>query len=200
MEAKRRFDMFINGKSEALHPNLRSAVFRTVISANGAEEFEALQKYYEKSTSVDGKEIILQSLGQVTDSKLAERYLNFLFSPEVTVQDVHSGASSLAANPKTRHTLWNYIKTYWDSVVYPKLSSNMVVLDRFLRISLTTFADEEIASEVRDFFENKDNTGYDRSLGVIEDSIKSNAAYKKRDADVLREWLSAHGYLGIRVD
>ena len=190
--------MFSNGNSDALHPNLRSAVFRTVISANGSKEFEALQKHFRTTTSVDGKEIILQSLGHVADTKLADKFLNFLFSPEVAVQDIHSGASSLATNPSTRHILWKYIKTNWDSIVYPKLSSNMVVLDRFLRITLTNFANEEIAYEIRDFFKSKDNTGYDRSLGVIQDSIKSNAAYRERDADVLREWLSAHGYLGVK--
>lgn len=71
----------------------------------------------------------------------------------------------------------------------------MVVLDRFLRITLTTFTSEGIAQEISNFFKEKDNTGYDRSLGVIADSIKSNAAYRERDSGILQEWLSAHGYL-----
>ena len=192
--------MFINGKSDALHPSLRSAIFRIVISANGEEEFGALQEQFGKTTSVDGKEIILQSLGQVANSELANKYLDFLFSPEVAVQDIHSGASTLAANPKTRRALWDYIRTNWDLIVYPKLSSNMVVLDRFLRITLTTFANDAVAGEIKDFFKSKDNTGYDRSLGVIQDSIKSNAAYRERDSEALREWLSAHGYLGLKAD
>lgn len=144
---------------------------------------------------MDGKEIILQSLGQTSKSELAREYLDFLFSPEVAIQDVHSGASSLAANPKTRHALWRYIQTNWDAVVYPKLSSNSVVLDRFLRLTLTSFTEEDIAQEISTFFAEKDNTGYDRALGVVADSIKSNAAYRERDSVVLREWLSAHGYL-----
>ena len=166
-----------------------------MISTNGTDKFEALQRHYGKTSSVDGKEIILQSLGQVADSELAKKYLNFLFSPEVAVQDIHSGASALAANTKTRYALWDFIRTNWDLVVYPKLSSNMVVLDRFLRITLTTFANETVAREIEEFFKSKDNTGYDRSLGVIQDSISSNAAYRKRDSEVLREWLFAHAYL-----
>ena len=187
--------MFAEGNPDAIHPNLRSAVFRVVISNGSREEFETIQREFEKTTSVDGKEIILQSLGQTTKSELAKEYLDFLFSPEVAIQDIHSGASSLAANPKTRDTLWKYIQTNWDSVVYPKLSSNVVVLDRFLRLTLTSFTKDDIAQEISTFFKEKDNTGYDRALGVVVDSIKSNAAYRERDSDVLREWLSAHGYL-----
>ena len=194
-EAKRRFGLFAEGGVDALHPNLRSSVFRVVVSTGGRKEYETLQKEFEKITSVDGKEIILQSLGQTTESELAKEYLDFLFSPEVAIQDVHSGASSLAANPKVRYTLWKYIQTNWDAMVCPKLSSNVVVLDRFLRLTLTTFTKEDIAQEINTFFKEKDNTGYDRALGVVADSIRSNAAYRERDSGILGEWLSAHGYL-----
>ncbi len=70
----------------------------------------------------------------------------------------------------------------------------MVVLDRFLRLSLDQFNTREAAEEIAKFFEGRDNRGYDRTLGVVSDTILGRATYKERDAKVILEWLKAHGY------
>jgi len=192
-EAKRRFQKFTSGDRDAIHPSLRSAIFRTVISEGDETEYEAVKQEYSQTTSIDGKEICLQSLGRVQNPALAKDFLSFLFSDKVAVQDVHSGAASLAANPKARGVLWEYIKENWDTV-HKKLSGNSIVLDRFLRMSLSKFASHEVEKDIAQFFSTKDNRGYDRSLGVIADTIRGNANYKERDAKLIKEWLSAHGY------
>lgn len=71
----------------------------------------------------------------------------------------------------------------------------MVVLDRFLRVSLNKFADFETEKDIEKFFESKDNRGYDRTLGIVADSIKGRAAYRARDLEVIKEWLGVHGYV-----
>ncbi|KAJ9641853.1 hypothetical protein H2199_005066 [Coniosporium tulheliwenetii] len=195
-EAKKRFSAYTSGSDKsAIHPSLRSAVFRIAITEGGQETYDAVKQEYLTTTSIDGKEICLVSLGRVQTPELANAYLDFLFSDKVAVQDVHSGAASLAANTKTRYLLWEFIKKNWDSKVYPRLSGNMVVLERFLRMSLTKFASLEIEKDIQSFFEGKDNRGYDRGLGVISDTVRSSATYRERDLDTAKEWLGAHGYL-----
>lgn len=131
-------------------------------------------------------------MGRIGTPDLARDYFTFLMSA-VQVQDVHSGAMALSANGKTRHALWECIKENWDTV-HSRLSGNMVVLDRFLRVSLNKFADEDVEKDIAAFFEKKDNRGYDRSLGVISDTIRGNAQYYQREERLLLEWLNAKGY------
>ena len=145
------------------------------------------------TTSIDGKEICLQALGRVEKAELASDFLQFLFSDAVAIQDKHSGAASLAFNPKARLGLWEFIKNNWDAV-YGRLSGNPVVLDRFLKLSLSKFASHEVERDIAQFFEGKDNRAYDRGLGVIADTIRGNADYKERDGKLIVEWLKAHGY------
>jgi aminopeptidase N len=195
-EAKQQFsDYFSSKSSSAIHPSLRSAVFRIAITEGGSSEYEAVKNEFQSTSSIDGKEIALQSLGRVQSPDLAKDFLQFMFSPAVAVQDVHSGASALAANGKTRNEVWQFIKTHWDDKVYPRLSGNMVVLERFLRMSLNKFASAEVKADIEKFFEGKDNKGYDRALGVISDTLAGNSKYKERDASLIREWLGAHGYM-----
>ncbi|EKG11117.1 Peptidase M1 alanine aminopeptidase/leukotriene A4 hydrolase [Macrophomina phaseolina MS6] len=194
-EAQRRFSAYQSGDKKAIHPSLRGPIFRIVVTEGGEQGFEAIKQEFLTNTSIDGREICLQALGRVQTPELAKAYLDFLFSPAVPVQDMHSGAASLAANSKTRHTLWAYIKEHWDTKVYPELSGNMVVLDRFIKLSLAKFASFEVAKDVKTFFADKDCKGFDRALAQSDDIMTGGAKYRERDSAVVKEWLSAHSYL-----
>lgn len=192
--AQTRFKSFMSGDAKAIHPSLRAAVFKISIKYGGDEAYRAVQREYLTTTSVDGKEITLQSMGQVQTPELAKDYLTFGFSGKVATQDVHSVGGSLAANSKTRDAVWSYIKENWD-MIRDRLGGNMVLLERFLRICLQKFASEEVEKDIEAFFQDKDQEGFNRGLAVVADSVKGNARYKKRDLEGVREWLSAKGYL-----
>ncbi|KAL5114216.1 hypothetical protein ACEQ8H_007918 [Pleosporales sp. CAS-2024a] len=191
----KKFDAFTSGDKSAIHPSLRRAVFATAIRQRGEPAFRAVQQEYLSTTSIDGKEICLVSLGRVQSPELATEYLNYIFSDKVAMQDKHSGTIALANNSKVRIEVWKFIRDNWDTKVYPTLSGNMVVLERFLRFGLNKFADDKVADEIAAFFKDKDTRGYDKGLEVIDDTIRSYAKYAKRDEEVVREWLTANGYI-----
>jgi aminopeptidase N len=195
-EALRRFDLYISGEDKtAIHPSLRKGVFSISIKERGEPAFKAIQNEYLTTTSIDGKEICLQALGRIQTPELAQEFLSFIFSDKVAMQDKHSGIVALASNAKVRPEVWTFIRKNWDSHVHPTLSGNMVVLERFLRLGLNKFADEKVADEIAAFFKDKDNRGYNKGLDVIDDTIRSHAKYRGRDEKVVREWLSANGYM-----
>lgn len=192
-EAQRQFQAYISGDRKAIHPSLRLAVFQINVTEGGKAAYDAVKQEYLNDSSVDGKEICLQSLGRVQTPELVEEFLEFQFSDKVATQDVHSGSIALAANAKARDTLWGWIKENWDKV-HGKLSGNSVVLDRYLKNCLQKFASHEKDQDIKDFFREKDNTGYDRGLAQVSDTIQGNANYKERDERLLLDWLKAYGY------
>ncbi len=192
-EAQRQFHLYVGGDKAAIHPSLRLAVFKIAIRYGGRSEYEAVKNEWSTTSSIDGKEIALSSLGRIQDSQtLLPDFLSFIFST-VAIQDIHTAASALAVNARTRVGLWEYTKENW-GMVREKLGGNMVVLDRFLRLSLDKFTDLEAERDIARFFRDKDNRGYDRTLGVVSDTIKGRASYRRREKDVLLEWLKAHHY------
>jgi len=70
----------------------------------------------------------------------------------------------------------------------------MIVFDRFIKRGLAEFNDVETEKEIANFFADKDNRGYDRTLAVISDTILGRVAYKERDAKKTLVWLQANGY------
>ncbi|KAL8944929.1 MAG: hypothetical protein Q9216_000090 [Gyalolechia sp. 2 TL-2023] len=193
-----RFQLYLSGERESIHPSLRLPVFRINVAEGGKEAYEAVKNEYLKTTSIDGKEICLQSLGRVQTPVLVDDFLDFQFSDKVKVQDMHSGSVALAANSNARDSLWQYITKNWDRV-YEKLSGNSVVLDRYLKNSLQKFASLEKEREIAIFFEGKDTKGFDRGLVQVSDTIRGNAKYKERDERLTLEWLQAHGYAPSNV-
>ena len=88
-EAQRRFKAYTAGDKSAIHPNLRLAVFRIAVAEGGQEEFDAVIKEYTQTTTVDGKEICLASLGRVRSPELIQQVLE--------VSDGLCGSSSVDA-------------------------------------------------------------------------------------------------------
>lgn len=196
MEALRRFDLYTSEEDKsAINPSLRNAVFSIAVKERGESAFKAIQNEYLTTTSIDGKEICLQSLGRVQTPELAREFLNFIFSDKVAMQDKHSGTIALSSNAKVRIEVWKFVRDNWDSHIHPTLSGNLVVLERFLRFGLNKFADEKVADEIAAFYKDKDNRGYNKGLDVIDDTIRSHAKYRGRDESVVREWLKANSYL-----
>jgi aminopeptidase N len=191
-EAKKRFDAYIGEKSP-ISPDLRLTVFRLGVENGGKEAYEALKQDYITTTSIDGKETALQALGRVQTPELARDYLEFQFSEHVGIQDTHTGSKVLALNAKTRATLWDWFKANW-STIEGKLGGNPVVLNRYVKMALSEFADHAVEKDIEAFFKDKDTKGFDKALAQISDTVRSNADYKERDEKLLVEWLEAKGY------
>lgn len=135
----------------------------------------------------------MASLARTTDPEILKEYLEFLISDKVAAQDIHTGAANLAANAKARHAWWDFLKANW-STIEKKLGSNKVVLQRFVKLSLSKFADHGIEQDISKFFEDKDKSGIDRSLIIVSDTVRTNANYKERDEKLILAWLEANGY------
>ena len=236
-EANRQFNAFMSPSPEnptlsAVHPSLRRSVFKLACTTDSVGVYPKIQEYYLHTTSIDGKEMCLISLGRVQTTDLARQFFIFLLSPEVATQDIHSGATALGANkPEIRQELWNCIKEYWTqrplgevadvpplpeaqgtdagagghkiaggashASVLEKAGTNRgVVLSRFLRMGLSKFSDAGVAKDIESFFSDKNpaELGCDRDLGVIKDTVFARDGYRKRDQNVVEEWLSAKGY------
>lgn len=193
-EALSQFERYTGGDMSAIHPSLRSAVFRIAVKTQGKPAFDALQKEFLTSKTFDGALCALAAMGHIPTTDLAHEYLQFAFDGQVKSQDVHQVAASLAANSTVNIEVWNYIKEHYDNL-YKLLSGNMGVFDRFLRIGLAKYSSKKVHDDIKDFFADKDCKGFDRGIGVVLDQIANASAYKERDSQALEEWLEAHSYL-----
>jgi aminopeptidase N len=193
-EALWQFERYTAGDMSAIHPSLRSAVFRIAAKTQGKPAFDALQGEFLTSKTFDGALCALAAMGKIPTTDLAHEYLQFAFDGKVKLQDVYNVVGSLASNSAVNIEVWNYIKEHYDDL-YKLLSGNMSVFDGFLRVGLSKYSSKKVHDDIKDFFADKDCKGFDRGLGVVLDQIANSSAYKERDSKALEEWLEAHSYL-----
>jgi len=192
-EAQSRFELFTSGKDQsAAEPSVRGSIFEICVQYGGSSEYAAVKNEWQTTKSPNNKEVALRALGRFKDPALLDDYLKLLIE-EVPNQDVHVAALALARNQYQKHGFWRYFQANFDTFK-AKLSKSMIVFDRFMNWGLTKFNDVETEKEIANFFADKDNRGYDRTLAIISDGILGRAAYKERDAKKTLEWLKANGY------
>ncbi|KAI0136974.1 peptidase family M1 [Xylariales sp. AK1849] len=190
------FDSWSKGES-ALNPSLRSVVYRAGVKSDPAKAYDALRKEWETTTSPDGKGICLTALGHLRDTGLISNdILPFLFntaSDSVPSSDMHILGSALSGNSLGRPLLWKYLQDNWDQAT--KKMANPVILDRFVRLTLSKFTDARYLDELDAFFKDKDTSSFDRTLEQAKDAVRGRIAYRERDAETVKEWLASNGYV-----
>lgn len=186
------------GDRKAVHPSLKRAVFRTVLeNTTGAELADAYEVVLDEAknpTSVDGREAAAFALGSVKDDKLIERSYTLLFDGTIPQQDVHTLLNRLCGNSASRTRSWQFIKAKWDDI-YAAFSSNMVILDRLMRLTIANYASKDVYDDMVAFFKDKDTTGFDRSLAQSLDVVKGKYQWVDRSSAEVEAWLKDHKYL-----
>lgn len=196
-EATKRYKSWAeNPEASNLHPSLLSAVLQAGIISDPAGAVDFLKKEWFNTKNVDGKLVISRVLGRVPDADLIKNEIipfNFNTSPRDNLTaDMHFLGLNLANNPRGRAAQWQYMKDNWAACT-SKLS-NPIVLDRFIRSTLSSFVEDADVADVAAFFQDKDTSSYNRTLETAKDKSSARAAYKKRDAAAIKEWLTANGY------
>ncbi|KAL7624561.1 hypothetical protein AAE478_006128 [Parahypoxylon ruwenzoriense] len=200
-KAKSLFDSWAD-EGTPLHPNLRTVAYRAGVKLDPAKAVKALKKEWYSGASIDGKEVCLSSLGHVRDADLISESLlpfNCDSSPpappseSVPSGDMHSLGSTLANNSVARPIQWKYTQDNWEKLTVKM--ANPVVLDRFVKLTLNKFTDAKYIGEIESFFADKDTSAFGRTLEQVKDAIRGRAAYRERDAAIIKEWLGSNGYL-----
>ncbi|KAF4589807.1 aminopeptidase 2 [Ophiocordyceps camponoti-floridani] len=171
-EALGRFDAWVSDpEKNPIPPSLRVAVWRAAARADAKRAFAVLKKEWSTTKSVDGKLLCLQAMGAAQDEEaIRTAILPFNFgtsSDSVPAGDMHVLGQALAEHPVGRDAQWAYLKANWEACV-AKLG-NPIVLDRFVRLSLGSFVDEGVVSDMDAFFEGKDTGAFNRTLGTVRD-------------------------------
>lgn len=190
---EQRYSDWLAG-ADTFTPSFRGSVLGYAVSKHGQSAYEQVKARYMADTSVDGKEVCLTALGRVKEPQLVQDFLDFLFSDQMTLQNIHLAFSALGNNEHSRGLLWKYIKRNWKRV-YGRLSKSAVVLSWCIEMGLSHFNDLETEREIASFYADKDTSHFRQSLSVALECIKRNATFKQRSEGETLEWLERNSYI-----
>lgn len=192
--AESAFSEWTNSKS--IDSSLREFIFGAVASSENfsQEKFDSLLGEVTKPSTLDSREITLSALGNIRDRSLASQLLAIILDEEaIPTMDAHFVAVNLTKNSSIRGDFWQFFKANYTKL-HALMSTNMVVLERFVKLTLCNYQSADMAQEVESFFQNKDVHGFERALKQVLDQIQINAAWYERDHQKVYGWLENNGF------
>uniref|UniRef100_A0A674F5F0 Aminopeptidase n=1 Tax=Salmo trutta TaxID=8032 RepID=A0A674F5F0_SALTR len=179
-EARRRFKDHVEGK-QILSADLRSPVSCSLHK----------QRPHSKLTFADMQEEknrIERVLGAISAPDLIQKVLTFALSEDVRPQDTVSVIGGVAGSSKHgRKAAWKFVKDNWEEL-HNRYQGGFLI-SRLIKLSVDGFAIDKMAAEVKSFFESHHAPAAERTVQQCCENILLNAAWLKRDADDIHQYL-----------
>ncbi|XP_062304787.1 puromycin-sensitive aminopeptidase isoform X4 [Osmerus eperlanus] len=141
---------------------------------------------------VEGKQILsadLRSPVYLTVLKHGDSAtLDTMLKEEVRPQDTVSVIGGVAGSSKHgRKAAWKFVKDNWQEL-HNRYQGGFLI-SRLIKLSVDGFAIDKIAAEVKSFFESHHAPAAERTVQQCCENILLNAAWLKRDADDIHQYL-----------
>lgn len=153
--AKDMFEKFQAGDHNAIHPNLKAAVFALSLVHGGEREYNTILTRYHSAPTADERNTCLRVLGRAKQPDLIQKTLGLALSGEVKMQDVYMPIGGLRAHREGIEARWEWMCSVWDELV-KRLPPSGTMLSSVVGICAGGFTRSEQAERVRAFFDKKD--------------------------------------------
>lgn len=187
------FEQF--GKAHAgfeINADIRGAVYAIVAIYGNATILDQLLKIYDQTQDGQEKRRILNALAGAgcNDGSLVERVLEFLMSDKVLVSDAPLVLERMGSHDKPCRIAWDFVKTHWEEMVRSFHSGGGKLLPHTIEGLVSSFNHDEIIREAEEFLQAHPLDGGERAVARALEKSRSNAAWHKRDAEDISEWLN----------
>ncbi|KAI8843506.1 peptidase family M1-domain-containing protein [Chytriomyces cf. hyalinus JEL632] len=213
-ELKRRFDLFVSGNEDALHPELRAIAFRSVLSHCTEETAQdildsILTVYKDPKTQAAEATDILRVLGAVKSNNALDRILSVLIFNQdiVRTQDFATPLQGIARYSSdlrsARPLLLQWMQQNWGQLRAKFEGNGRMLGSIFSACVATSIGDDVIASvegwvrgdgldEADAVLRTKDCDGFRRGLNQALEGMHAKTAFINRESTALAAWVSAN--------
>ncbi|KAJ5218687.1 uncharacterized protein N7498_000786 [Penicillium cinerascens] len=188
---KAAFEMFAQfraGDRSAIHPDLRAAVFGSVLKFGSTEEYNAVLDIYRTTEDSNERITALAALGHARSPALVQRTTAMLLGDQVRLQDIQAPMTNLGTHPNGIAALWHWITENW-SIIKRRLSSGLLILSTVISLCTKGLTTEEQRRNVEEFFEKSKTKGFNNALRNSLDEIQIKIRWIERDAEDVQKWL-----------
>lgn len=177
-----------------IHPSLRLFVYTTIAASSkfSEDQYKVILNQITHPTSLDSREVALTALGSVTNTDIAKELLKVMVDTKIVpLMDLHFLAKPLSANYATKNLFLDFFLENYEESLYKPMSTNAIVLDRLVKLTLRNYQNNEVYDRIDKFFATRDVHGFERSLKQSLDNIKINANWYNRDLTKVNEYLES---------
>jgi aminopeptidase 2 len=153
--ALQMFQRFQDGDLEAVHPNLKPAVFALALIHGGEKEYDTILARYHSAPTGEERNTCLRVLGRAKQPELIQRTLGLALSGEVKMQDVYMPIGGLRTHREGIERRWEWMCSVWSELV-KRLPPSGTMLSSVVGMCAGAFTRKEQMKAVGEFFKERD--------------------------------------------
>ena len=189
-EARIKFERFITGQPDEIHPNLRGSIFALNVKFGGSKEYEAVLEIYKNTKVADQKTAALSALTASRDIALINRTLEMsLQESEVRPQDIIYIFRNIISNEVARRPTWQFVKTNWARIYEKFAGGSISLLSSIVSASTGSLTTLKDAEDIEDFFKDKETASFSRVIAQSIEKVIMAARWLERDRQPIADWL-----------
>lgn len=187
-DARRRFDVYlIDG---TLDPDIRQTVFSLICENGSLSSFDEMLAVYDQNDDHQEKIRVLRAMGSFKSPGVIQKVLAFSLSDKVRSQDTPILLNNVGANDDGRKPTWEFIKENWAELQRRYHGGGFGSVTGVLQTTSSGFITTEDLADVEKFFSEHQVPGTERAMAQSLETIRSNIAWRARDLENIREWLT----------
>ena len=197
-EATKRFKQYVKdptapGVSKSMPADLKVAIFRVALSNPANEKsYEELREAHEKVGSNVERRDIYFAIGSTYSKENKVDVLDWATSGQVPIQDFAFLFDSVAGDGiQGRQLAFDYFRENFDSIRAKVSSGSPFIFSRVVKACCGGFASEEKASEIEEFFEERDLPDIKRTVAQVVEATRTKAkfAVSLTSSEAFRQYL-----------
>uniref|UniRef100_A0A8C1MYQ1 Aminopeptidase n=1 Tax=Cyprinus carpio TaxID=7962 RepID=A0A8C1MYQ1_CYPCA len=189
--------LFENDKNSSnkfsIHPNLRKAIYCSVIANGDENDWEFAWEEYKRATVAAEKDKLRYALSCTKEIWLLNRYLQYTLDPsKIRKTDMVSTINYIAKNVAGQPLAWDFVRGHW-SYITQEYGAGVISLGSLLDAVTKRFSTdvelEELKQLQREQEEKKQGIAA-RALEQVIERTEANIKWVKENKQIVKDWFT----------
>ncbi|XP_050165703.1 aminopeptidase N [Myiozetetes cayanensis] len=180
-----------NVSNNPVPPNLRSAIYCSMVATGGEEAWDFLWKRFEEATVVSEADKLRTALACSPHSWILSRYLEYaLDSTKIRKQDATSTINSIASNVVGQPLAWDFIRGNWKTL-FSQYGGGSFSFSRLILSVTQRFSSEFELQQLEQFKEDNQDIGFGSGTRALEQALertRANIDWVKENRATVLSW------------
>jgi aminopeptidase N len=177
---------------EDIPSNIRNVVLSTIARYGSKPEFDQMFSWLSLATAPENTVVLAHAMTNFRKPAEIKRALYLIKSPSVRLQDVHYWIVYSLANPVARGYAWQWLKDNWQWL--KDTAGGDHGFSHLPMYVARAFSDVSFIEPYQSFFKKVYEPSLDRTIKQGLETIKMQAAWRKRDEQALLDWLATRKF------
>ncbi|NWI04281.1 AMPN Aminopeptidase, partial [Tichodroma muraria] len=180
-----------NTNNNPVPPNLRSAIYCSMVATGGEEAWNFLWKKFQEAHVVSEADKLRTALSCSPHPWILNRYLQFTLDPtKIRKQDATSTINSIASNVVGQPLAWDFIRGNWRTL-FSQYGGGSFSFSRLILSVTQRFSSEFELQQLEQFKKDNQDIGFGSGTRALEQALertRANINWVKENQATVLDW------------